>query len=50
MLIGAAAEALDLPFLSYMIVYVPALIVYWLPAALACAPAPESGGGDQPGV
>ena len=50
MLIGAVAEALDLPFLTYMMVYVPALVIYWLPAALACSSASASGGGNSPEV
>lgn len=50
MLIGAVAEALELPFLTYMLVYVPALIVYWLAAAQACSPAPPERGGDSPEV
>ena len=36
MLVGAVAEALDLPYVSYGIVYSLALVVYWLPASLAC--------------
>jgi hypothetical protein len=51
MLIGAVAEALDLPFLTYMMVYVPALVIYWLPAALACsAEPPPPGEGNSPEV
>lgn len=42
MLIGAAAEALELPFLHYGLVYSLALVVYWLPAALACTETPEA--------
>ena len=40
MLIGSVCEALELPLLSYRVVYAVALVVYWLPAALAC------GGGE----
>lgn len=47
MLVGAVAEALDLPYLSYGIVYSLALVVYWLPASLACTEE-RSGDGDAP--
>ena len=48
MLIGAVAEALDLPFLHYGIVYSLALVVYWLPAVMACAETPEPPRDDPP--
>lgn len=37
MLVGSIAEALELPYLAYGVVYSLALVVYWLPASLACA-------------
>ena len=43
MLLGGVCEALQLPYVTYGIIYVTALVFYWLPASLACA---EDGGGD----
>ena len=37
MLIGSVVEALELPLLSYSLAYSLALVIYWLPAALACS-------------
>ncbi len=45
MLIGSVAAALELPILSYGIAYALALVIYWLPAALACSRDHENGGG-----
>ena len=51
MLIGAVADALELPFLHYGLVYSLALVVYWLPAVLACStPEPPEHGGEPPQV
>ena len=44
MLIGGLCEWLRLPYLSYGIVYSAALVLYWLPASLACIDG--GGGGD----
>lgn len=41
MLIGAAAEALELPYIAYGVVYSLALVIYWLPASIACVGATE---------
>lgn len=48
MLIGAVAEALDLPFLVYGMVYAFALVIYWPPASLACAAGRRGDGDDAP--
>ncbi len=48
MIIGAVAEALDLPFLHYGLVYSLALVVYWLPAVMACSETPAAPRGDEP--
>ena len=46
MLIGSAVEALDLPFLSYGVIYSLALVIYWVPASIsASGDAPGSAGG-----
>ena len=44
MLIGSVVEALALPVLSYGITYALALVIYWLPAALACSKDNDNGG------
>ena len=41
----AVAAALELPILTYGIAYALALVIYWLPAALACSRESEDGGG-----
>ena len=48
MLIGAVSEALDLPFLRYGLVYSLALVVYWLPAVLACSGEDKPPANDPP--
>ena len=48
MLVGAVAAALELPYLSYGAVYSLVLVVYWLPASLACAEAADSDGDRTP--
>ena len=37
MLIGSVVAALELPVLTYGRTYALALVIYWLPAALACS-------------
>lgn len=44
MLIGSVAAALELPILSYGFAYALALVIYWLPAALACSRREDGGG------
>lgn len=46
MLVGGVAEALDLPYLAYGVVYSLALVIYWLPASLACAESADGTDGD----
>ena len=48
MLIGCVVEILDLPILSYGFAYALALVIYWLPAALACANGSQEDAGDPP--
>ena len=45
MLIGSVVEALELPVLGYLVTYALTLVIYWLPAALACSRDREDGGG-----
>ena len=44
MLIGSVVEALELPVLSYLVTYALTLVIYWLPAALACSKDRDGGG------
>ena len=48
MLIGSVVEALELPLLSYNLAYSLALVIYWLPAALACSRDRLDDGGRPP--
>ena len=47
MLIGSVVEVLDLPLVTYGLAYSLSLVIYWLPAALACS-RDRSGDGDRP--
>lgn len=48
MIIGSVATALKLPWLTYNIAYMLSLVVYWLPAALACSPEANERDGAAP--
>lgn len=48
MLIGSIVEALELPFLSFGLAYSLALVIYWLPAALACSDGQRNDNGAPP--
>jgi len=48
MLIGCAVEVLDVPILTYGIAYSLALVIYWLPAALACSRDRQNDAGGPP--
>ena len=47
MLIGGVCEALELPYVSYGIIYATALVLYWLPASLACVDDGGEAGGTR---
>ena len=46
LLIGGVCEALRVPYVTYGIIYATALVIYWLPASLACGR--EDDGGSLP--